>query len=320
MKFALLCFLGLMAARASAGNGPTAHVSEAMEMQQKYRDFLSRVAHDKSDPQHSPTFLFHARGTKRVALVIPGSFESPAHFRTMANYFYRTKGINTLSVSLPGFWTKDLKDVTSVQYAQWVEYLEHTMSFLSQIGDEVVIYGHSLGGLLAIYLASRYPDTVKMVFTSSPAISTTGIIKVLSSMDQLGAKVGIKLNGKLPRANGVDVPLQSGNISSQITKFAEAKGIWPATEDFLAKYKTPTFAISPANDLVVSTKKVKAFFAKLSSPKKIIILDKKKGVTHRSMMKAKIDLCLNIKEVCWKEFDLEAAFKEVDAFYNLHGG
>lgn len=54
-------------------------------------------------------------------------------------------------------------------------FLANTMATLESIDEDVFLIGHSLGGLQALYLADRFPEKVKRVYTIGTPIWGCGV-------------------------------------------------------------------------------------------------------------------------------------------------
>lgn len=99
-------------------------------------------------------------------------------------------GKSVYVLDLPGFGGSSLPLVESMQ-----EYAELTAQFCAYMEiKKVVVVGHSLGGRVAILLASRYPTMVEKVILVNPAgVKPRSIKRVL-------LRVIAKLFGWVPRA------------------------------------------------------------------------------------------------------------------------
>lgn len=67
-------------------------------------------------------------------------------------------------------WTlpyHEKKIMLGVKYTDWVEAVEHQVEFLLQHGyRSIYVIGHSMGGVLACHLATKYPQIKKLVLLS----------------------------------------------------------------------------------------------------------------------------------------------------------
>lgn len=70
---------------------------------------------------------------------------------------------------LPGHGTSH-RDLGRTRYADWFEALQHSVEHLRQGCDRVVVVGHSMGGTLALDLASRRPALVDALAVINPQV------------------------------------------------------------------------------------------------------------------------------------------------------
>jgi carboxylesterase len=68
--------------------------------------------------------------------------------------------------TLPGHG--ELLDLKGIKYDQWIEHAEDELKLLMEKCDTIYIIGFSMGGLIASYLASKYPIN-KLVLLSAAA-------------------------------------------------------------------------------------------------------------------------------------------------------
>ncbi|RJR27088.1 alpha/beta fold hydrolase [candidate division WWE3 bacterium] len=86
-----------------------------------------------------------------------------------------TAGLPTVSMQLPGFDLEEPKEAWGIP-----EYADFVIQKLSQmnIGKPYNFIGHSFGGRLAIYIASKYPDLVnKLILTNAAGVANRKDVK-----------------------------------------------------------------------------------------------------------------------------------------------
>lgn len=76
---------------------------------------------------------------------------------------------NTYFLRLPGHGT-NMEDHASVSYTDYLNEVEDTIRMMPLLGEQVIVTGTSLGGLLGIYLAAKHPEIVSALVISSPFI------------------------------------------------------------------------------------------------------------------------------------------------------
>ncbi len=108
----------------------------------------------------------------------------PASIKSLNKlYHLASKDYRSIIIDLPGFGKSDNPG------ADWGvgEYASHIAAFIHELGTKNVHYfGHSFGGELGIYLASRFPDVVKSLIISNSSYKRDGkpkkAVKILKNL------------------------------------------------------------------------------------------------------------------------------------------
>lgn len=108
-------------------------------------------------------FLLEARNARAGVVLSHGYLASPEQVRPLAEYLFE-QGHTVYAVRLPGHGTAP-DQMTTVRWQDWLESLARGMALLRQQCEVVVAGGFSLGGTLALLLASRQPQGVAGVFS-----------------------------------------------------------------------------------------------------------------------------------------------------------
>lgn len=106
-----------------------------------------------------------------------GFTATSAEVRPLAQRFYE-KGYTVAGPLLPGHGTRP-EDLNQVRWQDWVCAGEEVLAKLFETCEQVFIGGESLGGLLALYLASQEPRAAGILLYA-PVIRTT-----MSTKDKL---------------------------------------------------------------------------------------------------------------------------------------
>ncbi len=104
-------------------------------------------------------------GGAQGVLLIHGFTGSPAEMRTMADYLHE-RGFTVLAVRLPGHGTS-VEDLNTMVWQQWYRSAVDAYSLLKDMCAEVFVVGLSMGSLLALRLAAKFP-LAKVVVLSTP--------------------------------------------------------------------------------------------------------------------------------------------------------
>lgn len=103
-------------------------------------------------------------------LLSHGYTATSAEIRYLAKAFHK-KGYTVAGPLLPGHGTQP-GDLNRVRWQDWVQAGEELLTKLLESCDRVFVGGESMGGLLALYLASQEPR-IAGVLLYAPAISIT---------------------------------------------------------------------------------------------------------------------------------------------------
>lgn len=120
----------------------------------------------KNPHLHSEAFDFP--GGKTGLVMFHGFTATPAEVR-MAAERLNARGYTTLGPLLPGHGTQP-EDLNRVTWQDWVAEGEKAYQAVKARCDRVFILGESMGGVLALYLASQHPEAAG-VLAFSPAVA-----------------------------------------------------------------------------------------------------------------------------------------------------
>lgn len=89
-------------------------------------------------------------------LLIHGYTGSPTDFNNLASYLHKKFDANVRIPLLKGHGTK-IEDLDNLGYEDFLEQVEEELKKDLAKGRKIVLGGYSFGGMLALYLASKYP-------------------------------------------------------------------------------------------------------------------------------------------------------------------
>ena len=122
-----------------------------------------------------------------------GYTATTAEVRPLAEGLHR-RGYTIAAPLLAGHGTRPA-DLNRVSWRDWVNDVEESYASLSARCDRVFLAGQSMGGLLALYLASMHPEAAGLVLYA-PAIRLT-----LSARDKIGLYLGSLFLAEVGRAS-----------------------------------------------------------------------------------------------------------------------
>jgi carboxylesterase len=110
---------------------------------------------------------FDFDGDRPVGVVLQHGFTgSPWEVRYLGERL-ATAGFSVTGPLLPGHGTS-VDDLDATPWQAWVEHVERAVDAMAKRCDRVAIVGQSLGGLLALHVASRRPELVCVASLAAP--------------------------------------------------------------------------------------------------------------------------------------------------------
>lgn len=103
---------------------------------------------------------------KRAILLLHGFTGTPYEMRPVGEYFYN-KGFNVFCPRLKGHGTTE-EELNNCRFYDWIESAEMGLNYLKRKSDKVYVLGLSMGGLLALKLASVHQEIEKVIVIASP--------------------------------------------------------------------------------------------------------------------------------------------------------
>ena len=270
------------------------------------RQRLDNITHERNNYRSYLT----GKREKIAVITIHGNFEAPRSIDSISKFFHKEFNANVFSVLLPGYWETPMTNLDDISYREWTREVDRAVSIATLLGENVIVFGHSLGGLLGIYSAFEYPESITMLFASAPAIKQAHRAEFAGI---LGTILGLSGNDyfKLNDDNGYNTPYLSPKTSFYIKslykfmKYRFSSDNAPNSFDF-SKYKTPTMFIVSESDDVISTEAALKFFNKLKVNKEIIVY---KDMDHHAINKGKGEYIIHNDK-------LDVLLKEIRIFTN----
>ena len=176
---------------------------------------------------------------------------------------------DVFTFTLPGHEGVTDRDI---KYTEWIEKAESEVEFLINHGYQTIyVIGHSMGGVIAAYLASKYQEIKKLVLVA-PAFRhyafEDGTFSVKNSLVK-GQKILSQYGFKLEASRFFKLPT---------TYVVEFRKIVKENEETCKKVHIPTLIIRGTSDEIVPEESVELIYEQLDNPyKKIIHLE---NITH----------------------------------------
>lgn len=213
---------------------------------------------------------------RKAILIIHGFAGGTYDEEYLANYLECSHKLDVYTYTLPGH--SHIFNNKST-YEEWIKASENMVEMLLKNGyREINVIGHSMGGVIATYLATKY-DQIKKLILVAPAF------RYLSFQDD-----GIKLMDIIKLTPEILGQYGKDEVVSRLTKlpFATVKEFMKLVEEYQntpEMVTVPTIIIQGTEDKVVLPKTAKYVYKKLKTDKKKIIYIK--GSTHDVLRESK---------------------------------
>lgn len=195
-----------------------------------------------------------------IILFIHGFYGHIEEFDIIRNYL-NNNGYNTHAFTLSGHDKVKLKGVTRYD---WIKDCENEIEKYRKEYKNIIIIGHSMGGLLASMMASKYEE-VKKIILIAPAIeyfgSINGKFKVVQTV-----KRAIKITKDKESKSYTKVALK---VSVSVVR--EFMRLVSEHNKDIYNVKCPILILQGDKDFVVPIEKIKNIYESLSNKNKKMI-------------------------------------------------
>ncbi|RLQ93253.1 alpha/beta hydrolase [Falsibacillus albus] len=198
-------------------------------------------------------------------LCIHGFTGAPYEVAPLVDYLKRNTDWEVAVPTLPGHGeTLQLKGVA---HSEWIDCAEKALQDLLRKCEEVYLIGFSMGGLIASYLAVKYPIK-KLVLLSAAAyyINVPQIIKDIKEM------IGDTFNGNLLK-NELFLRYKRKIMKTPLSATREFRKIVMLSRPQLRKITIPTLIVQGEADGIVPKKSAEYLYKEISSEQKILRLE-----------------------------------------------
>lgn len=219
---------------------------------------------------------------RKAILIIHGLAGGTYDVEPLARYLELQRSFDVYMFTLPGH---DVKDISKTKKEEWINASREQIEYLIKNHYRTIyVVGHSMGGVIAAYLATKYKQ-VKKVVLACPAFSHIekeegGVIKAfLKSQDVIntyGVEEFLTRMNKLP-----------------FTAINEFKSLVNEYQNVYKSIKVPTMILHGTNDQIVPIESTKKIYGSLKVKKKYLQVN---DYYHDIFKGDKVDL-IN-KEIC----------------------
>jgi len=234
---------------------------------------------ESSNPDYH-TFIL--KGNRKVSiLLIHGFLSFPGEMKRLAIKL-NENGFTCLSVQLPGHFPPDNVNMRLYTFEDWVKEIEVSYNKLIECSSAVIVCGASMGGNLAIQLASQYNvcGLITICTPLSPNFSRFPFTLLLNPIIFFLSKLKIEIRRSV-RSHLPCVPEEFRSLADTtsyhvpISIFSEVIKIIQRSSSNIRSIKCPLIVIQAKSDELVPARLAKEIVNNaLSEEKELVYLDK----------------------------------------------
>lgn len=123
--------------------------------------------------------FYHKGSDTGVLLIHGGGGGTTADMRELGQVLYKEAGYTILAPLLPGYGTTK-EDLAEVTYEDWIKAVKQNFLELKSEVKKIFVVGHSMGGVLTLFLGSEFPSEITgLVSISAPTKLKGFLIKLV---------------------------------------------------------------------------------------------------------------------------------------------
>lgn len=214
--------------------------------------------------------------TRKAVLIIHGFLGGTYDQEELANYLELDNNLDVYRFTLPGH----SRNLSKVKYQEWIDKSEeYVKRLIKNSYSDIYLIGHSMGGVIATYLASKYSQIKKLVL-AAPSFNYLGTVE-----DNVDLKKTLVSSSNIIKTYGTDEVLSRflKLNSAMIFEFME---LVKKYYDYPYEITCPILILQGNNDDLANPSSSRYVYDSVKSRKKTLIyLD---GVTH-DVFKSKKD-------------------------------
>lgn len=217
--------------------------------------------------------IFYSSIQKRTGILLVHSYlATPLEVKEFAGYLHK-KGYWVYAPRLPGHGTC-AADLAGRSYQEWINEVDAGYALLSNTCRRVVVGGVSVGGNLALHLASRVPD-IAGVFAICPPMQLRDYSSTFMPASDTWNKMVQKIKGEHPDEQFLKFAAESPHINYDRNPVQGIKQVGNLLDDLekrFAKVTMPSLIVHADHDPVVRRKGSRKLFDRLASVQKEYVL------------------------------------------------
>lgn len=198
---------------------------------------------------------------RKAVLIIHGFAGGTYDQERLANYLERHAKLDVYSFTLPGHEKRTFK---TAKYQEWIKASEEMIDSLIKDGyRSIYLIGHSMGGVIATYLSSKYPQVKKLVL-AAPAFNYLVVEGESSTMDKFKSGINMVINNDRDE-------VFTRFLKLPITSFSEFTKLVDKYKDSYKDVNVPTLILQGDKDTLVPIKSSMELYENLPVKEKILL-------------------------------------------------
>lgn len=199
---------------------------------------------------------------RKAVLIIHGFAGGTYDQERLANYLERHAKLDVYSFTLPGHEKRTFK---TAKYQEWIKASEEMIDSLIKDGyRSIYLIGHSMGGVIATYLSSKYPQVKKLVL-AAPAFNYLVVEGESSTMDKFKSGINMVINNDRDE-------VFTRFLKLPITSFSEFTKLVDKYKDSYKDVNVPTLILQGDKDTLVPIKSSMELYENLPVKEKNLVI------------------------------------------------
>lgn len=228
----------------------------------------------KQKEYNKKPFLYENKKSNTIVIFIHGILEGPNQFKKFANIVYN-KGFSYSAILLDGHGGSGNKFANSSKN-KWIDSVEKEILKYKDKYENIILVGHSMGGLLSILLSLKYKNKVKAIILISTPLMVHVRLNIIISSIKIGLGI-IKDEDILTKDLYNSLSVDRSSLLTYIKwipRYIDLFKLIIIIKKKLKNIDIKTLIIHTKKDELVSNKSLNVFYNNLKNNYKIINLEK----------------------------------------------
>jgi carboxylesterase len=119
---------------------------------------------------------FYLKGSDTgILLIHGGGGGTTADMRELGQVLHKETGVTVLAPLLPGYGTTK-EELAKTTYEDWINAVKQNFLELKSEVKKIFVLGHSMGGVLALFLGSEFPSEITGIVSVSAPTKLKGVL------------------------------------------------------------------------------------------------------------------------------------------------